>query len=285
MIYLKAKGRINMLRFSVLMSVYKNEKPEYLKQAIESMINQTLMPNEIVIVKDGLLTYELNQVIEDYQNSYEGLFNVIAFEENMGLGLALRDGVLACNCEYIARMDTDDISKLDRFEKQIDFLEKHKEISLLGSCIEEFKDDINEVDRILILPQEHKEIINFAKSRNPFKHNTVVFKKSAALKCGNYRDFCWFEDYDLWVRMIQAGYQTSNLQEALVFTRVNDELFARRGGTQYLKREWEFQLYLFKIGFIGFYHLVKNILIRSVVRLLPIRVRSLFYRCFLRSGK
>lgn len=152
-----------MLDFSVLISVYKNEKPEYLKQAIESIVNQTLMPNEIVIVKDGPLTDELDKIILDYQNKYKNLFKIVAFEENRGLGLALRDGVLACNNEYIARMDTDDIALPTRFEKQFSYLEKHKEIALLGSWITEFSSDSEHPDTITELPCEHNDIVKYAK--------------------------------------------------------------------------------------------------------------------------
>ena len=273
-----------MLKFSVLMSVYKNEKPEYLKQALESIVKQTLLPNEIVVIKDGLLTEELDQVIEDYQDNYKCLFKIVAFHENRGLGLALRDGVIACSYEYIARMDSDDVCKLNRFERQIEYLEKHREIALLGTCIEEFNSDVNKPDRILLLPQKHKAIVDFSKSRNPFKHNTVIFKKSAVLKSGNYRHFRWFEDYDLWVRMIRNGFKVSNLPAVLVSTRMDDAVFSRRGGLNYLKWEWKFQLFLLGIDYIGLCQFFKNIIIRTIVRLLPNRLRSKFYRCFLRRG-
>lgn len=119
--------------FSVLISVYKKEKAEYLKRALQSVINQTLKPTEIVIVKDGPLTKELDDCIEDFQKQNSKLFKILSFKENRGLGLALRDGVKACKYEYIARMDSDDISKLDRFEKQFNYLQKHPETALLGT--------------------------------------------------------------------------------------------------------------------------------------------------------
>lgn len=266
------------------MSVYKNEKPIYLREALESIVKQTVMPNEIVLVKDGLLTEELDAVINEYSEKYPALFKIVPFEKNRGLGLALRDGVLACKYEYIARMDTDDICKANRFERQIEYLEKHREIALLGTCIEEFNSDVDKPDRILLLPQKYEAIVDFAKSRNPFKHNTVVFKKSAVLKSGNYRHFRWFEDYDLWVRMIRNGFKVSNLPAVLVSTRMDDAVFSRRGGLNYLKWEWKFQLFLLEIDYIGLCQFFKNIIIRTIVRLLPNRLRSKFYMCFLRRG-
>ena len=138
--------------------------------------------------------------------------------------------------------------------------------------------------RLLLLPQKHEAIVDFAKSRNPFKHNTVVLKKSAVLKSGNYRHFRWFEDYDLWVRMIRNGFKVSNLSAVLVSTRIDEALFARRGGLNYLKWEWKFQLFLLEIDYIGLCQFLKNIIIRTIVRLLPNMLRSKFYMCFLRRG-
>ena len=273
-----------MLKFSVLMSVYKSEKPEYLKQAIESIVNQILLPNEIVIVKDGLLTKELDQVIDDYKENYKELFKIVAFDKNRGLGLALRDGVLACKYDYIARMDTDDISKPDRFDKQIKFLEEHPKVVLLGTWIKEFSKNPQEPDTITKLPCKNEEIVLFAKSRNPFRHMTVVFKKQAILDCGNYRDFLWFEDYDLWVRVIQKGYGVSNLSEFLVDVRADSEMFARRGGLKYLNQDLKFQKFLYDCGFVSLFLFIKNVVVRSVVRVMPNGMRFWVYGKFLREN-
>ncbi len=272
-----------MLKFSVLMSVYKNEKPDYLREALESIVQQTVMPNEIVIVKDGLLTEELNAVINKYFEKYPTLFKIVAFEKNRGLGLALRDGFLACSYEYIARMDTDDICKPNRFEKQIKYLEENPCTALLGTWIKEFSDDKNNSDTITKLPCEHQEIVKFAKSRNPFRHMTVFFKKQAVLDSGNYRDFLWFEDYDLWVRVIKKGYKVANLPEFLVDVRADNDMFARRGGWKYLKQDLKFQKFLFESKFISTFGFVKNVLVRSIVRMLPNGVRVWVYKGFLRK--
>lgn len=272
-----------MLKFSVLMSVYKNEKPEYLKLALESVVKQTLMPNEIVIVKDGLLTKELDQVIDEYQENYKELFKIVAFDKNRGLGLALRDGVLACTHDYIARMDTDDIAKPNRFEKQISFLKGHPKVALLGTWIKEFSKNPQEPDTITKLPCKNEEILKFAKSRNPFRHMTVVLQKQAVLDSGNYRDFLWFEDYDLWVRIIQKGYEVANLPDFLVDVRADGEMFARRGGWKYLRQDFKFQTVLHDSGFISCFQFIKNVGVRSVVRIAPNDMRSFIYKKFLRK--
>lgn len=269
--------------FSVLISVYKKEKTEYLKQALQSVVDQTLRPTEIVIVKDGLLTKELDDCIEDFQKEYPKLFKILAFKENRGLGLALRDGVKACKYEYIARMDSDDISKPDRFEKQFGYLQKHPETALLGTWITEFSKDENKPDTVTKLPCIHQEIIKFAKRRNPFRHVTVVFKKISVIQSGNYREFLWFEDYDLFVRILQKGYIAANIPEYLVNVRADKDMFTRRGGWQYLKQDYKFQKQLLKTKFIGKTVFIINITIRSIVRLIPNKLRSYFYKKFMRQ--
>lgn len=265
------------------MSVYKNEKAEYFKQAMDSILSQTLMPNEIVIVKDGILTDELENVINTYLSNYENLIKIVSFCENRGLGLALRDGVLACSNEYIARMDTDDIAVQERFEQQFNYLNLHSEVAILGSWIKEFSDDLKNPDTVTKLPCTHEEILKFAKKRNPFRHMTVIFKKSAVLDSGNYRDFLWFEDYDLWVRMLQKGYVVSNLPEYLVNVRANQEMFTRRGGWKYLNQDYKFQKFLFSVKFITAQELLINLVIRTIIRVLPNTLRSMIYKRFLRK--
>lgn len=269
--------------FSVLISVYKKEKAEYLKRALQSVINQTLKPTEIVIVKDGPLTKELDDCIENFQRQHPKLFKIITFKKNRGLGLALRDGVKACKYEYIARMDSDDISKPDRFEKQFNYLQKHPETALLGTWITEFNKDENKSDTVTKLPCIHQAIIKFAKRRNPFRHVTVVLKKSAVIQSGNYRDFLWFEDYDLFVRILQKGYITANIPECLVNVRADKNMFARRGGCQYLKQDYRFQKLLLKTKFIGKTNFIINITIRSIIRLIPNKLRSYVYKKILRD--
>lgn len=265
------------------MSVYKGEKAEYLYTALESIVNQTLVPNEIVIVKDGVLTDELESCLEQFCELYGSLIKIVSFPKNRGLGLALKDGVLACSNEYIARMDTDDIAYPNRFEEQFKYLQEHKDIALLGSWITEFSADSNNPDTITKLPCDHHEIVKYAKKRNPFRHMTVVFKKSAVLDSGNYRDFLWFEDYDLWVRIIQKGYETANIPKVLVNVRANDEMFARRGGWKYVTQECLFFNVIYKNKFINPYYFLTNILVRLCIRMLPCKFRKNIYYLFLRK--
>ena len=180
-------------------------------------------------------------------------------------------------------MDSDDISKLDRFEKQFNYLQKHPEIALLGTWITEFSKDENNPDTVTKLPCTHQDILRFAKKRNPFRHMTMVLKKEAVIEAGNYRDFLWFEDYDLWVRMLQRGYIAANIPEYLINVRANKEMFARRGGWQYLKQDLKFQQWLLNVKFITAFEFLINITVRVIVRLMPNKLRIIFYKKVLRK--
>lgn len=272
-----------MTAFSVLISVYKNEKAEYLQQSLNSIINQTLPPAEIVLVKDGTLTEELDKCVEFYQSTYYGLFKILDFKQNRGLGMALHDGLLACSCEYIARMDSDDIARPNRFEKQMNYLLDNSKIALLGSWIKEFSINPGQPDSFTILPCTDAEIRKYAKHRNPFRHMTVIFKKDAVLVSGNYRDFLGFEDYDLWIRVLQHGYKAANLPEYLVDVRADKNMFKRRGGWQYLKQDFRFQKFLLRSRFINFFEFFTNVIIRSLVRIVPNSLRCYIYSTFLRE--
>ena len=272
------------MNFSCLMSLYKKENPAYFKIAMDSILNQTLLPTEIVLVEDGKLTAELDAMIADYVKRYPKLFKIVAFAENRGLGLALRDGVLECSYEYIARMDTDDIADKHRFEKQFAYLEEHTDLAILGSRITEFSSDPAKPDTVTDLPCAYEDIVKFSKKRNPFRHMTLILKKSAVLDSGNYRDFLWFEDYDLWVRIIQKGYKVENLPEYLVNVRADDDMFARRGGWKYLKQDLRFQQWIYDIGFVSFYQWITNIIVRSAMRLIPSTIKVMLYKNFLRKA-
>lgn len=272
-----------MEKFSVLMSVYKNEKAEYLELAIDSILKQTVIPDEIVVVKDGVLTDELERTLSKFAIKYN-FFKFLEFKENRGLGLALREGVLLCSNDLIARMDTDDVAKSERFKTQLAYISSHPEVSVLGSCIEEFSKDINRPDSITILPLKHDEIVKFSKKRNPFRHMTIFFRRSAVIKSGNYKDFLWFEDYYLWIRMLKKGYKMENLREVLVSVRANDDMFSRRGGYKYFNQDIKFQIFMYKNNFINFYEFICNIFIRGSIRLVPNKIRNIFYKKFLRSS-
>ena len=182
------------MNFSVLMSSYHKDDPEELMVALQSIWDdQTVKPTEIVIVKDGPLTPALDSVIEEF--SKRAPLVVVPLPQNRGLGLALAEGVKHCTCEYIARMDGDDISLPDRFEKQVAFIKQNPEIAICGGMSQEFSGTPENKTGKRILPEKHEQIMTFLKIRNPFNHMTVFFKKQAVIDAGNYQHIIGYEDY------------------------------------------------------------------------------------------
>ncbi len=276
------KTNISDSPFSVLLSVYFKENPLLLKQALESIwLAQTAKPAEIVIVKDGPLTDELNQVIDDFSKTAP--VKIVALEKNQGLGAALNKGLAHCQYDIVARMDSDDVSKPTRFEKQIGFLYGSPDIDLVSASIDEFTETTGHIISTRRLPEFHSEIEKFAKKRCPVNHPVVVFKKTAVLKAGGYQHFPLFEDYFLWVRMLMSGAKFYNLQESLLYFRANADTFKRRGGFKHAIDDIKLQIKFRKIGFITFYEMIRNIVYRATVRLFPNFIRVLFYKKILRK--
>lgn len=265
------------MKFSVLLSIYKKEQPIYLKQSLDSLFNQSLLSTEIILVKDGILTPELDLVVTEYTQKYP-IIKVIALAQNKGLGSALNEGLKHCSYDLVARMDTDDISFPYRFEKQVDFMENHPEIDACSAWIDEFIDSPNNIISRRTLPETPEELYKFGKSRNPLNHPAVMFRKSAVIKAGGYQHFPLFEDYYLWVRMIMNGSKLYNLQEPLLYFRSSTEMYKRRGGLKYALTEIKFQILLHKIGYISIYRMLKNCCTRFIARIIPNQLRGFLYK-------
>lgn len=268
--------------YSVLMSVYIKEKPEYLKEAIDSILNQTVKTNDFVIVCDGALSEGLNKVIADYVTTYSGLFNVYRLDRNMGLARALNHGILQCKNEIIARMDSDDVSAPDRMEVQLKAM-KEQQADIVGSSIIEFEGNISNTGNTREVPREHADIIKFAKKRSPFNHPSVMYKKSAVMEAGFYEDYRYFEDYNLWVTMLHKGFQGYNVQKNLLYMRAGKDMYKRRGGVSYVGCIVRFKNHLRKMGFISMPAFLVGITIRTVVSLIPNGVRTVLYKKILRK--
>lgn len=272
-----------MMNFSVLMSVYFKEKPEFLKESVESLLNQTLKPNEIVIVFDGKLTEELYNLLNEYKNSHFDLFKFVQLEQNMGLGKALEIGITECSYDIIARMDSDDICHPERFEKQITFLKNNPEVKVLGSWIGEFEENPETIESIRKVPTTYEEIREYAKTRCPLNHMTVVYWKEAVLKAGSYQTLMWNEDYFLWGRMLNSNIKIMNIPEVLVFARAGADMFNRRGGLKYFNKEVELQREFLNMHFIDKQTFLKNVITRGAVRILPNSIRGFVYKKLLRK--
>ena len=268
--------------FSVLMAVYKKEQPLFFKEALRSVFEQSLIPNEVVLVKDGPLTEELEQIIVDFSSKNEQL-KVITLEKNQGLGEALRIGLNACSFDLVARMDSDDICKPYRFEKQIAFLKEHKEITIVGSWIEEFSDCKEEIEAIRELPQEDKQLKIFMKWRNPFNQMTVMFRKKDILAVGGYQPFYLLEDYYLWNRLANANYYFANIGESLLWARGGYTMLERRGGWKYVVSESKLLKFMYRSGRINIVEFGANLMMKSIIRLIGKHLRHTIYTFFLRK--
>ena len=274
--------------YSVLMSVYGKENSVWFKKAAESMLNQTAPPDEFVLICDGPLTEELETAVEELDRSYPGMFQILRLKENVGLGEALRQGILLCRNELVARMDSDDIACPDRCRQQLELFQKIPELAFSSGTIAEFFDE-RELEssetaalRLRTLPQSHEEIVSYAKKRNPMNHMAVMLKKSAVLQAGNYQSAEGLEDYDLWSRKLQLGFRAGNLKETLVWARIGNGMEQRRGGVKYAGRMARFQTLLLKRGFLSLPQYIINCCIRIPVSLLPGRIRAAVYGVCLR---
>lgn len=269
--------------YSVLMSVYHKEKPEYLKQAIESLQTQTLSTNDFVLVCDGPLNEQLDGVIATKQQEMGDTLNVVRLAKNGGLGNALNEGIKHCKNELVARMDSDDIAYSDRCEKQIAVFNTHSEVSICSGTVEEFTTDPNTVDTRRVLPETNAEIVEFAKKRNPFNHPCVMYKKSAVEAVGSYQDFYLLEDYYLWLRMLMAGYQGYNVQEPLLHMRAGLDMYKRRAGWKYAKTQVKLFKFMKDENFIGNAQYIKSCVIRSGSSLAPNWLRKFMFEKALRK--
>ncbi|MBE7705525.1 MAG: glycosyltransferase [Cyanobacteria bacterium SIG29] len=272
------------MKFSVLMSIYVKENPQWFKIALESILNQTLLPNEIVLVEDGPLTSDLYSIIDNYVKSNPNLFKIVKLEKNSGLGEALRNGVLNCSYDYIARMDTDDIARNDRFQKQIEFLKINPDVDLVGSWISEFEENPENIISYRQLPIIQDEIYKFAQFRCPVNHMTVMYKKEAVLKAGNYQTFKNIEDYYLWGRMLKNGAKFANIPECLVNVRAGNAMFKRRANlTYFFNSEFPLHTELYKMKFINLKQYLRNICSKFLLRILPTKIMGIVYKKFLRK--
>lgn len=272
-----------MAHLSVLMSLYIKEKPEYAKACFESLLKQTVQADEWVIVEDGPLTNEMYALLEEYQAAHPGLIKRVPLVKNCGLGLALRAGVPQCKNELIARMDTDDIAREDRFEQQLKLFKKCPKLDICGSHIDEFELSPDEIVAKRTVPIRHKEIVKYQKRRDAFNHMTVMFKKNAVLKAGNYKTCPLMEDTYLWVRMIQSGAKCANVDDSLVYARIGHDMFERRGGWSYYKKYKSGRKKVYKTGFISPIDYYYTLAIQMVVSLMPNKVRGFVFKKILHS--
>ena len=272
-----------MQNFSVLMSVYKKEKPEYCRACFESLLKQTVTAAEWVIVEDGPLTNELYGVLDEYEEKYPNLIVRVPLACNVGLGMALREGILHCSNELVARMDTDDIAREDRFEKQLAMFERNPELDICGSHIKEFDISIDNILSERKVPINESEMKIYQKKRDAFNHMTVMYKREAVLKAGNYQDCSLMEDTLLWVNMMLTGARCANIDDYLVFARTGRNMFERRGGLSYYKKYKHGRREVYKTGYISWLEYQYTLIVQFIIAVIPNRMRGWVYKTLLRK--
>ncbi len=275
-----------MDNYAFLASVYKNTKVDEMKLCVDCMVNQTVPPSQIVIVEDGPIPSELDLYLSRLESESPNLYKLVVLEDNVGLGVALREGMKVCDYELIARIDTDDVCVKCRCEKQLKVFEEHPEFSVVGSNMSEFIDDTDNVVAIREVPEHHEDICKYLKKRCPFNHITVMLKKSAVMRAGGYEHWLYDEDSFLWIRMYLSGAVFYNIQEVLASARVGKDMYKRRGGLTYYKSERDLFKYMYDNKIINFFELQKEKAIRFILYvLMPNGIRGFLFRKLARKTK
>lgn len=265
------------------MSVYIKEDPEFFMKSIQSMINQTLKPDEIIIVKDGPLTEDLENIITQFEKKHPELFTVIALKENIGLGKALDVGINHSRNELIARMDTDDISLPERCEQQVKLFNENPNLSIVGTMTDEFYDNPENIISTRRVPTEHEDIFKFMKRRSPFNHPTVMYKKTDVIRFGGYGTMRRKQDLDLFSRMINNGCLAANIDQSLVLFRSNEDSFKRRKSWSYVSSYIKVQYEIWKRGHCSLGDLIYVVLGQVVIFVAPLPLVKALSNKYLRS--
>lgn len=271
-----------MQKYSVLITVYHKANPDHFLVAIQSMLNQTVKTDDFVIVCDGPLTPDQDNVLNSVTEQHPGIFTVVRLPENVGIGMATNEGLRYCKNELVAKMDADDIADPQRCEKQIHKFEENPELVILGGYIEEFDHDPEKPFAIRSVPQTNNEIRKFARRRQPFNNQTVMYRRSAVFHVGGYRNFRRSEDYDLYVRMLHAGYYSSNLNEILTRVRVDNGARYRRASVETLKGCARSRWNAFRLGYSSLVDVLVCLTGELVILFSPGWLQHLIYGRFLR---
>ncbi len=271
--------------FSVLMSLYQKEKPENLRECLESLWNQTALPAEIVIVEDGPLTPELFGVLDEFmqRRADAPIIRPVKLAQNRGLGLALAEGMKHCTHSLVARMDTDDISAPERFQKQLEMFRKDPALDVAGGWIAEFSKDPEHPECVREVPLTQKEIYQYQRRRDALNHVSVMFKKAAVLAAGNYQDALLMEDSLLWANMIKNHARMANLPEILVYVRTGEDMLKRRGGLDYFRKYRAGRKKILRTGTISRWDYLLTVTVQFSVCVMPLGLRRFFFRKILRK--
>lgn len=263
--------------FTLLMTVYGGDREEYVRAAFRSaVVDQILRPSQVVLVQDGPVPAELAVCLKELVATSPVEVTFLPLEHNRGLGPALDAGLHASRCDIVARMDADDVAMPHRFRLQVPLVQSGAD--LVGAGLLEFGADTDDIVGRRIPPSDPLDIARYSRLHDPFNHPTVVYRRSAVIAAGGYGDLPLMEDYWLFVRMIANGARVVNVAEPLVYYRVGDGAYERRGGRELLRSELRLQREMRREGFISRSQYWRNVLVRGGYRLVPTPIRRPFYR-------
>lgn len=274
-----------MLSYSALIAVYDKENPIFLKESLESILIQSVLPKQVVLVEDGKLNPSLEEIILQFKKKFDEKkieFNIVKNDVNKGLGPCLNQGMDFCSETLAARFDSDDISKDDRMKETLLYFKNNSDISVVGGYIAEFSNNPDTILGYRRVPTSYTEIKNFSKKRNPMNHVSVTFRTADIKAVGGYDDVPGFEDYYLWLKLIKFNYKLINIPKVMVAVRVGNNFEQRRRGINYIKKEYFFEKKIYRENMISFKRYLLNMSIRTLVRLFPTRLVSVFYK-FIRN--
>lgn len=271
-----------MVNISVVSPTYGGDDPNALRNAIESIVSQTRVPDELVIVRDGPVPEANQTILDDFVSGYS-FVRLVPLAENQGRALARKVGVERCQGDVVAMMDADDICVPTRIERQATFMEDNPKVDVVGAQLLEFDPETGEEIGVRTLPTGHEEIRDLAKTRSPVSQSTVMFRREAAIDAGSYRDVDRMEDYGLWVRMLVNGARFANIPEVLVRARAGDEMYERRAGWEYAREELRLQRGLLALGFISPVRALRNVALRIPIRFVPNAIRAYVYETLFRT--
>ncbi|ELA9315181.1 glycosyltransferase [Vibrio parahaemolyticus] len=262
------------MNFSVLMSLYYKEKSIYFDRCLDSIYNQSLKASEIILVIDGKIGNDLEEIIVKWKEKLP--IKTVRLSENVGLGEALNIGLKNCTYNLIARMDTDDICMENRFERQVSEFKKKSNLVICGSSIIEVEPDTLSPISKRVVPCQREVILNELIWRNPFNHMTVMYKRDEIISVGSYKDLHYMEDWYLWLRLLRNRQECININEILVMARTGSSMISRRKGISYIKSEWTIFKHKISLGYPVFRSLLA-LLSRSAPRILPNKALNIAY--------
>ena len=264
--------------YSLLMSVYDMELPENLNESLDSMLMQTCPPSEVVLVFDGKLTCELTIIAKSFESEYRRMFKIVRIDEHVGAAAALNEGIKACTCPYIVRMDSDDIAYPDRCEKQMTLFRDSPKLDMVGTFCEVYDFEKDETIGVKAVPVSNKKIVKHAKKRSPFCRQTLAFKREKAIEAGGYAEIDECEDYEFAARMLASGAKARNIPEPLVRFRVSDRDFKKLSSFSHSKNVIRVHKMIRRSGFCSLFDVILPSAFQMLLCILPWRVTRRYYK-------